>query len=124
MTADAAAALALVEVLGGVELGDRWRREALASLGSDAPFFDVAKETGAALCTGRGEQVAALPGPSPAWWIGLLTPETRCPTSTVYRALEFPLRPLDPAPNVRELLKLRAMEARAGLVATDLPFCP
>ena len=87
-SSDAAAALRLVEALSEVDLGAEWRAELLAGLGSDCPFFDRARRSGAALCTGRGERVEVLDGPEPAWWIALLTPVVECSTPRVYRALE------------------------------------
>lgn len=111
-SSDAAAALAAVEALAGVDLGAEWRNGRLARLGADCAFFDVARSTGAALCTGAGERVEVLPAPDPAWWVGLVTPAARCPTGQVFSALEFPLsRPARP-PNVRESLHMRAVLAR------------
>ncbi len=115
-SSDAAAAVALGEALlcpSGESIEPQERSALLAELGSDCAFFADVAATGVGLCTGRGERVEALPSPKREWWVALITPETRCPTATVYGALGFPLSSSDDASNVRVLSGMRASEARA-----------
>ena len=84
----AAAARAALAVIGteGLAGVDARLAGALAELGSDCPFFDVARHTGAGCAVGRGEAVAPVQGPT-GWWVALVTPDVDCPTPEVYGAL-------------------------------------
>lgn len=134
-SSDAAAAVAGVEALYGVDLGAEARAALLAGLGSDCLFFDAARETGCARATGRGEVLEVLPAPEGLdgeWWVAIVTPEERCPTAEVYGALggafESSLSPPPQVPTVRALVEMRASEARGhlhnGLEAAALAVRP
>ena len=89
----------------------------LAKLGSDCVFFRSAAMTGAALCQGRGERVSTRRAPSPAWFVSILVPEVRVPTSTVFDAIEMSLRGFARAPSFNpEVLQLTAVAARHWLI--------
>ncbi|MDF1800536.1 MAG: pantoate--beta-alanine ligase [Planctomycetota bacterium] len=64
---------------------------ALASFGSDCPFFFTARHTGFAICRGRGERVAPrelAPGHAfAARALLVVTPNLACPTAGTYAAL-------------------------------------
>lgn len=118
-SSDAAATFAAVAALQGVELDAGARAELLGSLGSDCVFFAEAAATGMAHCKGRGEQVQPVVRSAPGWSIALLTPQARCPTAQVYRALELPLSAPARVPTVRaSLFAFSAEEARACLCNT------
>ena len=76
-SADAAAALVLLDRLWKLDLPQHELMELAAELGSDVPF---ALHGGTALGTGRGEEVAAVPDRGTWWWVvvpsreGLSTP--------------------------------------------------
>jgi 4-diphosphocytidyl-2-C-methyl-D-erythritol kinase len=55
-SSDAAAAFVGLELLYGADVGEATRTHELAELGSDCAFFAVARESGLARCTGRGER--------------------------------------------------------------------
>ncbi len=117
-SSDAAAAVLGVELLCAEELAGERRRELLARIGSDCVFFDVARMTGAARATGRGErlEVTTVPGGEHGpWHVALVTPEERCPTAEVYAALDSSLRVQGGGPRVRGLCEMRATEARVCL---------
>lgn len=117
-SSDAAAALAGVEVLCGVDLGQAERSSLLGDLGSDCVFFDVARATGCARATGRGDVVEVLPAPKGIegeWWVAIVTPEERCSTGEVYAALGSSLSPSREEPTVHTLLGMRASQARSSL---------
>jgi len=115
-SSDAAAALRAVELALAVDLGADFRTGVLAELGSDCVFFDAARATGAAVCTGRGEVVRPASSPDRGWMFALFTPEVRCPTAAIYRALEIPLSRQPRLPRVRrELFSMAASEARTRL---------
>lgn len=82
-SADAAAAIVLLERLWELDLepGDRLR--IASSLGADVPFFLVA---GLALGVGRGDEVVPLPD-LPARRAVVLVPPVVVPTAEVYRKL-------------------------------------
>jgi len=102
-SSDAAAALhATLDLFGldGTPEAAAFALESLAALGSDTAFFSVARESGLATCTGRGERVAPARAPEGDWALAVVVPEVRCPTAEVYAALEpspAPARPLDVA---------------------------
>lgn len=130
-SSDAAAAVAGLEVLCGVDLGAQERSDLLGELGSDCVFFDTARSTGCARATGRGELIEVLPAPRGTegeWWLAIVTPDERCPTAEVYGALGSCLSPPAQIPTVRGLLEMRATKARAslrnGLEAAALAVSP
>ena len=84
-SSDAAAALALLDRLWGLDWGDERLAEAAGRLGSDVPFF---LRGGAALARGRGEALDPLPSPPDQWFL-LLMPNIRMPgkTPALYRRL-------------------------------------
>ncbi|MBI3080319.1 MAG: 4-(cytidine 5'-diphospho)-2-C-methyl-D-erythritol kinase [candidate division NC10 bacterium] len=65
-SSDAAAVLAALNAMTGRPLTRERLLDLAAGLGSDVPFFFSG---GAALITGRGEQVADLPSPPPRWLV-------------------------------------------------------
>jgi len=77
-SSDAAAVLAALNAMTGRPLARGRLLELAAGLGSDVPFFFSG---GAALITGRGEQVADLPPPRPRWLVLALTGD---PVSTAW----------------------------------------
>jgi 4-diphosphocytidyl-2-C-methyl-D-erythritol kinase len=85
-SSDAAAALLGASLALGLEPDDPELVQALGTLGSDCPFFLVARATGLARCTGRGERVAPL-SERPPFWVVVLTPALECATGEVYAAL-------------------------------------
>ncbi|MDG2144223.1 MAG: pantoate--beta-alanine ligase [Planctomycetota bacterium] len=67
---------------------------ALATLGSDCPFFLEAASTGFGKCTGRGEIVEAIhPGEFMGRSFELVVPGIECGTSQVFGALQLPKTP-------------------------------
>jgi len=123
-SADAAAA-ALVAArafgLGACADGDVAR--ALAALGSDCPFFFLARASGLAVCTGRGELVRPVAAVDLAERRAfcVLTPDVHCATAAVYAALAAapaPTAPAVPGPPEDPLAFFTAPldEARALLV--------
>lgn len=86
-SSDAAAAWVATTATLGLKPGSEAARAGLSALGSDCVFFLEAAPTGAALCTGRGEQVQPVPAVGRDWWIPLLSPDLGCPTAQVYAAL-------------------------------------
>lgn len=113
-SSDAAAVLPAVEALLGADLGAAWRTSVLADLGSDCVFFEEARETGIALCKGRGERVECFSPPRADWSFAVFTPETRCSTASVYKAVEFPLSTPPVVSNVRDVFSGRATTARSS----------
>lgn len=79
-SADAAAALRLLEALWNAPLGPEEATEMAAALGSDVPFFLMG---GTALARGRGETLGPLP--TPRLWLVLCKPETGVGTPWAYR---------------------------------------
>lgn len=69
-SSDAAAVLAALNAMAGRPLTRERLLELAAGVGSDVPFFFSG---GAALVTGRGENVADLPPPRPRWLVLALT---------------------------------------------------
>ena len=114
-SSNAAAGVAAVRSLTGVDLAPERVFKDLASLGSDCVFFEAAKQTGAALCSGRGERVKPWASPQ-GWWVALAVPTATCPTGDVYSQLKFPLSPFDPGHRFSDLVGMHAVEARAFLV--------
>lgn len=88
-SADAAAALLGASRCLGLDPDDPELVRALGALGSDCPFFLVARATGLARCTGRGECVAPLPAPAPLALV-VVTPGFGCSTARVYGAFRPP----------------------------------
>jgi 4-diphosphocytidyl-2-C-methyl-D-erythritol kinase len=113
-SSDAAAILRALESLLGTDLGAEWRKQALATLGSDCVFFEEAGETGIALCKGRGEIVEPFSNPGANWVFAVITPETRCATASIYKAVEFPLSTPPVVSNVRNVFSGRASTARSS----------
>lgn len=101
---DAAAALAGLNALWGLGLSPSALAALGAELGSDIPFFF---SPGAAWCTGRGEQVAAVTLGQPLWLV-LVCPPVGLATADVYRGVSVPAAPLSGA------------ELRTALVAGDV----
>lgn len=79
-SSDAAATLHGLNQLHGYILAVDPLREIAANLGSDVPFFLV---SGAARCTGRGENIEQVPSPSPLRVL-LLKPSFAVPTPDAY----------------------------------------
>jgi len=76
----------------------------------------VARATGAARCTGRGERVFPLDAARFPWCLALVTPSFGCSTAAVYRALDgMPDRPRRGRTDFEELLELPLVEARSRL---------
>ena len=113
-SSDAAAAVAGVEALLGIDLGVDRRTRILAKLGSDCVFFDRARTTGCGRGTGRGECIELL-APPRDWWAAIVTPTEGCSTAEVYAATSLPLSPPPGAPTVQSLLAMGADEARIHL---------
>lgn len=93
-SSDAAAVLAALNAMAGRPLTRERLLDLAAGLGSDVPFFFSG---GAALVTGRGEQVADLPPPHPRWLVLALAGG---PVSTAWAYGQLapgPLRSPDPA---------------------------
>lgn len=83
-SSDAAAVLAALNAMTGRPLTRERLLDLAAGLGSDVPFFFSG---GAALITGRGEQVADLPPPPPRWLVLALAGE---PVSTAWAYGQLP----------------------------------
>jgi 4-diphosphocytidyl-2-C-methyl-D-erythritol kinase len=88
-SSDAAATLAGLNRLWGLGLADGELAALGADLGSDVPFFFSAP---AAWCTGRGEQVTAVPLGRPLDLV-LACPPAGLSTAEVYRNVRVPDRP-------------------------------
>jgi len=86
-SADAAAAAFGTARLVGLDPDDPRLAAALGELGADVPFFLVARASGWALCTGRGERVAARPRLETSRALCVLTPAATAATGEVYAAL-------------------------------------
>src|SRR5213078_1825440 len=86
---DAAATLAGLNVLWGLNLPAQELAQLAGQLGSDIAFFFA---TPAAWCTGRGEQVQAVPLAKRLWFV-LVCPPVGMATADVYRALTVPAQP-------------------------------
>lgn len=91
----AAAALATLELLhpGWSSAPAAMAMEAqvgssLGRIGADCAFFFQARDAGAAVASGRGEQVSPC-GETPPWHVLIVTPEVDCATPKVYGALEL-----------------------------------
>ncbi len=116
-SSDAAAAALGAALLLGLDPGEGALVERLARLGSDCPFFFVARASGLARCTGRGERVEPLAPPAFPWTVARVPPESSGSTAQVYGAFsaqrEGARRPgFEPARFARAALA----EARAQLV--------
>jgi 4-diphosphocytidyl-2-C-methyl-D-erythritol kinase len=117
-SSDAAAVALATATLLGLSPDDPELVRELATLGADVPFFLVARASGWALCTGRGEEVEPLAPPQTDRALVVLTPAAAVATGDVYAALEP--GELGGDPPAREELELwcRAPldQARAALV--------
>lgn len=80
-------ALELCGLEGDPAFGGSWRADVLAELGSDTVFFEAARDTGRARCTGRGEVVEPLEPLPPDARFQLATPEFHAGTAGVYGRL-------------------------------------
>ena len=116
----AAAALAAARWFGLDAAAEPEIGRALAVLGSDCPFFLLARRSGLGACTGRGEIVRPLPPASAGRAFCVLTPGVHAPTAAVYAALDAPV--FRPAADARPpddplaLLAAPLAEARSLLV--------
>ena len=119
-SSDAAAAVLAAEALLGLALDRAERLALLASLGSDCAFFAAAADTGAALCTGRGELVEPRATPWPGAAVAILTPDVRCATGDVYRALGPALSGARGLPTVASAALESPVERARELFANDL----
>jgi len=86
-------------VAAAVDVGARVA--VLAQLGSDCVFFARARDSGLALCKGRGERVEPELAPRPAWHALVLVPNVHCATAAVYAALDTPLSTARSVPSLR-----------------------
>jgi 4-diphosphocytidyl-2-C-methyl-D-erythritol kinase len=96
-SSDAAATLAGLNHLWRLSLTQPNLALLGAELGSDVAFFFA---TPAAWCTGRGEQVTALPLGKPLWFV-LVCPHLGLSTAEVYRGVTVPDQPQTGAEIVR-----------------------
>ena len=85
-SSDAAGTLLLLRDLFRPDLDVEALAPLAADLGSDVPFF---LGPGTALGMGRGEALAALPAPAPAWLV-LFLPPFGLATADVYAAVDVP----------------------------------
>jgi 4-diphosphocytidyl-2-C-methyl-D-erythritol kinase len=96
-SSDAAAALQCAATLTGVCLDDSRLHALAAELGSDVPFFlgipdqDGSNPSGSCyvLATGRGERLAAIPGPRACHFVVVYPPQPLA-TALVYRHCQIP----------------------------------
>lgn len=115
-SADAAAAALAVEAAFGFELPADERADLLAALGSDVPFFAVARDSGYAWCFGRGERVRPLELPrARELWFALVVPTVEAPTAAVYAALGLAPGPVVERQGVEDVLDGPFETVRAGL---------
>ena len=115
-SSDAAATVAAALEAWGAALPFEAVREIALSLGSDVPFFLAG---GAALVTGRGEEVDPLPdlaGDPPG--VLLVTPRVPVSTPAVFAAYAGGVRPASSA--ARAASDRLAADLRAGLPAAEL----
>jgi 4-diphosphocytidyl-2-C-methyl-D-erythritol kinase len=110
---DAAAVLRGLNRLWGLDLRDDDLLDVAAAVGSDVPFFIVG---GAALVTGRGEQVKALPDPPPLDITLFVAPiEIEDKTRRMYSTLS----PADFSDGSRALALAYAIQGGHFLQSTD-----
>jgi 4-diphosphocytidyl-2-C-methyl-D-erythritol kinase len=112
---DAAAALAGLNRLWRLGLGDAELAALGAKVGSDVAFFFA---TPAARCTGRGEIVAPL-APGRTLWLVLLSPAEGLSTAEVYRGVTVPAEP-GSADAACDALRSGDVERLAGLLHNRL----
>lgn len=99
-SSDAAAVLAAMNDLLGLDLPPDELARLAATLGSDVPLF---LGPPAVRMTGRGEILQPID--LPALWVVLMLPDLHCPTGAVYRAFDQALpRPLPAQLTAQELL--------------------
>ena len=115
-SSDAAAALDGALETWSLELEPSVRAAAALRLGSDVPFFLVG---GFAEVAGRGDRVAALPGPRGRPGVLLVTPAVAVPTAEVFAAFDGGARPPDPGATRVSSVHL-AQELGQGLDAHSL----
>lgn len=82
-SSDAAATLAVLNRVWGLDCSQAQLREFAAELGSDIPFFLT--DSPAAVCRGRGEIIEPLPATSQLWTV-ILRPPVGLSTADVYKA--------------------------------------
>lgn len=117
-SADAAAALLGACRCLGLDPDDPVLVGGLGAIGSDCPFFLVARDTGVARCTGRGERVEPLTAPQPLAVV-VVTPDFGCSTAAVYAAWSASgPRPLDL--EAEPPLDLRSAATRGAGLRNDL----
>jgi len=83
-SADAAATLAALNTLWGLDLASEDLARLGARVGSDVPFFFGSP---VAILRGRGERLEAVQARSP-WWLALAWPDHGLATAEVYAALD------------------------------------
>ena len=116
-SADAAAAVLGGALLFDLDPDDPALLARLAGLGSDCAFFLAARATGAARCTGRGEQVEPLGVPRGPRAFVVLTPAVHATTAAVYAGLRPVERDSARAPlDFEAWLAADLGDARAALV--------
>jgi len=81
----AAACYGAARILG-LDPDDETLASALANIGSDCPFFLLARRSGFARCTGHGELVEPLELPGTGRAFVVVTPDVACSTPEVYAA--------------------------------------
>ncbi len=111
-SADAAAALVLLERLWGLDLEPERLWDLAAGLGSDVPFF---LSGGLALGVGRGEEILPLPDLEEPLHLAVAWPGVEVSTPEVYRRLQAPLTWRRPEVTVK-------VAAAAGKVPGDLQW--
>lgn len=85
-SSNAAAACLAAAALLGLEADAPGLAQGLARLGSDCPFFALARASGLARCGGRGERVEPLALPASGRAVLVVTPRVACATRAVYAA--------------------------------------
>lgn len=113
-SSDAAAALALARAAWGVSISRPTELKLAAALGSDVPFFVT--ESAAALVTGRGEEMSALPAIVGGAGLLLVTPAMSISTGSVFGRFDALTGAVEPGTATDEL----ARELRSGIDGTRL----
>lgn len=123
-SSDAAAALLAVNGLLGSPIGVADLHAIASGLGSDVPFF--LGGAGAALVTGRGEQVVRVAAPPSMPWL-LCNPRVVASTAAVYarHRLSADALPSSALPTAAEALRLaRVRTPRNDLASAAMAECP